>query len=130
MIQAAELRIGNWIQFHDEGLKVTRSWQVTMKDFFHAVSAGIDFEVFGFEGIPITEEWLLNFGFVPLRDGLFEKPTEHVIGISLVSGGTSRCQLYIGRIPNYKFTATHIDYVHQLQNLYFALTGQELNFSL
>ena len=73
--------------------------------------------------VPLTEEWLLKFGF--------EKLTEKG------SGFKSTSYTYTGKVA----LIVHFDgvrlsvnfwqgnekkYVHQLQNLYFALTGEEL----
>jgi hypothetical protein len=71
-----------------------------------------------FEPIPLTEEWLLKFGFVtnPYEDR-YEKGTIH-IECDKTKGAT---YLWIENMP-------HIKYVHQLQNLYFALTGEELTY--
>ncbi len=76
--------------------------------------------------IPLTEEWLLKFGF--------EKNFENLIEIlinknqSLHFDKTDNCMsLYIP--INHEFiylVFKHIKYVHQLQNLYFSLTGTEL----
>jgi hypothetical protein len=133
MITPQELRIGNWIEWDDESHEQIQVEQITcnkddsgeIQNWF--VNGGL---IEDFVPIPLTEEWLLKFGFASLGGGLFQKAPDHlpnyVIGISQVPGGTSRCQLYIGREPYGNFTATHIDYAHQLQNLFFALTGQEL----
>lgn len=78
--------------------------------------------------IPLTEEWLVKFGF--------RKQTEEAKGIAVWE------EFYIGNfsIGNHGIGLTpfvfHCDsgvtqlyYVHQLQNLYFALIGTELEFS-
>jgi hypothetical protein len=67
--------------------------------------------------IPITEEWLLKFGFVsnPYKD-TYEKMYV-VINCNKTSG---ELELYLDALP------IDIYHVHQLQNLYFALTGEEL----
>jgi len=68
-----------------------------------------------FEPIPLTEEWLLKFGFEKIdhihKDNYFKKNWLCCESLSFDWRGG-----YIGRIG----------YVHQLQNLYFALTGEEL----
>lgn len=71
--------------------------------------------------IPLTEEWLLKFGFKNHLDtiwihwskesGLFQISTRLPQGsYGLWINGTMGC----------------FEYVHQLQNLFFALTGEEL----
>lgn len=72
------------------------------------------------EPIPLTEEWLLKFGF--------EKETSHV------SESHPWCDYVkedvVISLPYYEFnfesSAIEIKSVHQLQNLHFALTGKEL----
>ncbi len=62
--------------------------------------------------IPLTEEWVVRFGFEKYTwmNGYFKK----------TKFGHLMIQFYKEEI--------HL-YVHQLQNLYFALTGQELQFA-
>ncbi len=66
--------------------------------------------------IPLTEEWLLRMGFVsnPYND-TYER-NEIKIECDKTKGTT---QLWIVGLP-------HIEHVHSLQNLFFALTGEEL----
>lgn len=63
-----------------------------------------------FSGIPITEEWLLNFGFKKGVRGWFK-----------TYGRNQKFNLYMYR--------SLFNYVHHLQNIYFALTGEELVLS-
>jgi hypothetical protein len=64
------------------------------------------------EPIPLTEERLLKFGVKDNRLGLFD--------VVKVSDDIGYHIYFIGR------HLKEIQYVHQLQNLYFALTGEEL----
>ena len=117
-MKASELRIGNIIQYsedsvifkvigvHEYGLDVENDIETTY------------IELDQFEPIPLTEEWLFKFGFK--KDGKYNS-SDRWMGIfnqPLIMGNG-----YL-TIPNYPLT--EIKYVHQLQNLYFALTGQEL----
>jgi hypothetical protein len=75
-----------------------------------------------FEPIPLTEEWLLKFGFEWKQ-------------IKDVSSYTfSKLEIYQYSSNNNKIFFEYSDgevelkYVHQLQNLYFALTGEELTY--
>lgn len=72
-------------------------------------------------GIPLTEEWLVKLGFV--ADG-----NNFVLYLSDYSGLTfSGGKMYLTSGQFAEMTETvPCDYVHQLQNLYFALTGEEL----
>lgn len=71
--------------------------------------------------IPLTEEWLVKFGFV--ADG-----NNFVLYLSDYSDLTfSDGKMYLTSGQFSEMTETvPCDYVHQLQNIYFALTGDEL----
>ena len=109
-----ELRIGNLVQFSEDGTIFTVG-SIEEKGFTvqnEEETTWIESELF--EPIPLTEERLLEFGF--------EKDVSkynicwflnHVY-IWFVDGE------YINELD------LPIDYVHQLQNLYFVLTGEEL----
>ena len=102
-MKATELRIGNWVLSPTEGeIQIENGWQIDEGE-----------EV---EPIPLTEEWLVKFGFENNSMNLDEEGFLH-LDISFIGG----VNVYINDMeyPN-------INYVHQIQNLYFALTGQEL----
>jgi len=73
--------------------------------------------------IPLTEEWLFKFGFFrPFMPPIYEIVTSEMdkrFRIHKVDDNA----FILGR---YESTSIKIQYVHQLQNLYFALTGEEL----
>jgi hypothetical protein len=68
-----------------------------------------------FSGIPITEDWLLNLG---LNNNIFYENVFQIERFNLIK--EEDCFFY---------SSVKIEYVHQLQNLYFALTQQELIFN-
>jgi len=105
-----ELRIGNWIQFRYTETPV----RITLGDFVREYN---DEHLEDYEPIPLTEEWLLKFGFENYSMNLDEDGFTHV-DVSFLSGGV---EVYINDM-----IYPHIKHVHQLQNLYFALTGEEL----
>lgn len=131
MINANELRIGNWYKFQDGlGTWYDRKVYGFTEDGVY-ISEGSHYidgegrEVFGrgamkFEGIypiPITEEWLLKFGFIKEEQGK----------------GILYIEQYGFLALDAKFQPTNLTevryemkYVHQLQNLHFAITGVEL----
>ena len=83
------------------------------------------------KGIGLTEEILLKCGFEKIKNA--EYPHSFIINKGM------RNEVEIENLNAYKcFTFSHgkrfscirIDYLHQLQNLYFALTNQELNVKL
>lgn len=81
--------------------------------------------------ISITEEWLIRFGF-NRDDGVmcvqYIKDCQNYIFYYAVyeTGVTFRIELDSNYYPEYIQLTDHVQYVHQFQNLYFALTGEEL----
>lgn len=72
--------------------------------------------------IPLTKTWLDKFGF---KDSLILLPENGELEIRLFS---NTFHLWSSKeqadVPIYR---NQINHIHQLQNLYFALTGAELN---
>jgi len=108
MIDATELRIGNLILFEDGSIIEVRGIHPSGKNI-HDGKKWI--EVFRLNPIPLTEEWLLKFGFKPFCNDWSKK--------ALIIHTRKRGFVIKRSIPIIKS-------VHQLQNLYFALTGTEL----
>lgn len=124
MIQANELRIGNCVKLNNSDTTlVPRDFQRYCKSF------GIFEE---FEPIKLSEEWLLKAGFEKDDTGVdifdqdycewYQKEFP-VIGILCQSSDKSY-------IFDENTDTLRLKYVHQLQNLYFALTGEELEINL
>jgi hypothetical protein len=70
--------------------------------------------------ISLTEEWLLKFGFE--KSGLYH--VKNQIYIHDERGWTETGYEY-----RFNYNSIKIEYVHTLQNLYFALTGTELTLN-
>ena len=68
--------------------------------------------------IALTEEWLIKFGFYK-NDELFTIEWNE-FSFSIFDFDNGKFAI------NNSFNYVDINYVHQLQNLYFALTGEEL----
>jgi hypothetical protein len=122
MINANELRIGNLVEYKitDKFDERKEWWEVSKidADDIHWLSK-VDTNDDDFRAIPLTEEWLLKCGFVEnCYQDRFENKFIHV-QCNKIRGKT---ELWIENIP-------HIKYLHQLQNLYFALTGEELQIT-
>jgi len=120
MINANELRIGNFIMYSD----IKKVFDVGLW-FFRELDAGIS-DINDFEPIQLTEEWLLKFGFTKSESNdyyqFYDLDCFRVfLGIKVVQSifiSWKDCQIE-SSINNLS--------VHSLQNLYFALTGQELH---
>ncbi len=146
-MKANELRIGNAVEYHmvdtfgpiDEWIETSIDWE-DLKGLSQHEDSFNEWH----QPIPLTEEWLLRFGFekheskiidsysisisryktlkdlcvtiqfgneyISIREGEQDSPSTTDIVTTLINGD----------IHGRPF------YVHQLQNLYFALTGEEL----
>jgi hypothetical protein len=119
-MEAKELRTGNFVTVIDidtkENITLAADWGTIRWAHHH-------------NPIPLTEEWFLKFGF----DMHKFKSLDIIYGTMYASNNTENggleISLAIGRHVEESDTLPHIKYVHQLQNLYFALTGEELAYS-
>ncbi len=111
MIESKELRIGNYYTDED-GEQHTFDWSdMSWMDWDYC------------KPIPLTEEWLVKFGFV---DGcLYGIGSENKDEIFVSLKGDNTMYISDSRDSYYSFPAP-CKHVHTLQNLYFALTGSEL----
>jgi hypothetical protein len=119
-MKSNELRIGNWITWKSTG-KIEMVEKVDVYGLHVCVN---DVNIEDALPIPLTEEWLIRFGFEADHNDYFFECEEH--GVELEASWSSRNQKtgesYGWHISEYK----HVKHIHQLQNLYFALTGEEL----
>ena len=129
-LSSQELRIGNFVQY---GGVINKVYLIS-HNYFQVEST--DIPTFtanknrAAEPIPLTEEWLLRFGF-HLRDGFsntFKLNVEkHQYDCSEITYSEKEGLLRFSNGQEKGATLIpYINYVHQLQNLYFALTGEEL----
>ena len=113
MIQANDLRIGNYVKGIAMGL--------THKIDLHFFNECYDDDTMldWYMPIKLSPEVLENTGFKWYDNDWYEIKSKINISIELHSG-----YIYFGK-GEYLFKA-NIIYLHQLQNLYFALTKEEL----
>lgn len=71
-----------------------------------------------FEGIELNPEWLERFGLIKEGEGKYAK---YYQGVALFGYWTADGSVNVGQ-----FIPQDVKFVHQLQNLFFALTGREL----
>lgn len=115
-MKANELRIGNYI-LHEPTIDDWEEIIVTLPSLLQ-----VDISPESYCGIPLTEEWLLKFGFDESQN---DKYKYYIEPISLFRGlGDDNNKFYYHRSGHSK--CLEVKHVHQLQNLYFALTGEEL----
>ena len=120
-MKANELRIGNY--YYGDVLFPSEYNVITANDLVELDSDPLDDY---YQPLPLTEEWLIKFGFGDARitDRLYtRKKTDGFYGFYINKETMSYCTFdYEGTIDD----IIKIQYVHQLQNLYFAVTGEEL----
>jgi len=143
---ASELRIGNWVKNnYDIGNNLSCDTQVDI-DILCDIAHGYTFD---FEPIELSPDWLERLGFVKVSDkvhdkyrikpgnAIYEFSIREKYGIENGNCGIMGVAYDEQDIENGDGTtyhqgqewngfAWHIKYLHQLQNLYHALTGEEL----
>lgn len=133
-MESKELRLGNIIKSDTSKLLY---WEVTIDDMAYIFNKPENYS-----GVELTEDWLLRFGF---EDKVLKYNIENdcynfkTIELSDAYGGVenpnpSQWDVFLKdywedgneKMSSIVMLLSEIHYVHQLQNLYFALTNQEL----
>lgn len=122
-METKELRLGNL--FIEENSK--KIIEVIGLEKTRVIFSGMFLDKWQAIPIALTEEWLLNLGFLADWSKIYTMKIEENT-FELRFDKTSK-SISLDVSVNYEDTSLefkHIKYVHQLQNLYFALTGSEL----
>jgi hypothetical protein len=115
MIQANELRLGNLILKNNEIHEISSLFFVDLHDGTIRENYNNSYII---EPIPLTEEWFLKFGFRTEETYCFE--------LDDISINTKRELMWVFTKCKNNVELEFPKYVHELQNLYFALTNNEL----
>lgn len=116
MIQPNELRIGNYIKFCG---KPTKVWALSEDD----INDEMDIYI---EPITLTDEVLVKCGFVKI--GVLTLSFENFLFEIGLNGDDFVKQKYTLRING--CLVIKVKYIHQLQNIFYSLTGKELEVKL
>lgn len=138
MLKANEFRIGNLIRYNKYVMSISEicspkpledkrydgKYIIELFDGAGLLSCLLE-EI---EPIPLTEGWILKFGFTKVRDGYrISHPNDMVDYI--IDNIENRWHLSVDHHQDlqslYAFS-WDVYYVHQLQNLFFSLTNEEL----
>ena len=123
MIKANELRSGNLVQ--GKSLSIPRL-QIINDGVTRITAYGIHVieseQYTNYKPIPLTEEWLIKCGFK--FQNILKKAYQRNLYLYKGFG------IYEVKPKEFFYKEIQIKYVHQLQNLYFALTGDELEINL
>ena len=127
MIQLQEIRIGNLV-FEKKRNRIVAVWGIESNHDEIVVNYANGSGVYAIdlkyiEPIPLTEEWLLDFGFE-------EKSKSKNFYLGNFRFNIFKSANYNGFIfcDGYDVITDRIKYVNQLQNLYFDLKGERLMF--
>tara|TARA_R110000772_G_scaffold217404_5_gene327837 strand:+ start:849 stop:1472 length:624 start_codon:yes stop_codon:yes gene_type:complete len=105
-----DLRIGNYIK-SENWSRIGLDWFMIYKSDLHIMTEeGRDLSVY--KPIPLTDDWAVKFGYKDL--------------VYMAAGFNNSSKLAIEITPEDLF---YMD-VHEAQNLYFALTGEELKMDM
>lgn len=132
MIQANELRIGNWVKV---GETISTVCLIDHNQFIQLSGNAIVNRPEQIEPIPLTPEILERCGFLGCT---FNGSARNRLDAFRLGALMVKIHNPIYNYPDtgtkisvkYHKNLTHIIYMHQLQNLYFSLTGTELNIKL
>lgn len=144
-LRANELRIGNYVNadLYNDDLILVESICSKNKEIFNSTAGEIPLT--SIKPIELTEEWLIKLGFENWGKGkLYSSEFESYDRFVLhnVLDGTSNFEVHFikstyGNSEHYQYIIScdeddrinwgkEIEYVHQLQNLYFCICGEEL----
>jgi hypothetical protein len=125
-MEAKDLRIGNYIE---RSIKIEQDKKIIDKvGCQDIVRIFENIGGFNYEPIPLTEQWLLDFGFEISYSSNFRLRFDYNKNTKF---GFDYSHTADKSIEGFRYIGTYIkcDYVHQLQNLYFALTNEELTLN-
>ena len=131
-MNAQELRIGNWVLIDGKPERIDSIVTSSSNFLYDGVNAEIEDGYYGDysvmvkdpEPIPITPEILEKAGFE------FESRGVDAFEQIWSCNGIEIWQHDEGFSQDYSPYSVDIKHLHQLQNLYFALTGEELDIEL
>jgi hypothetical protein len=136
MVESGEIMVGNffkhqavwsWRQNENEYKEFDFQW--TEADWYQIGECCISLE--NIDPIPLTEEWLLNFGCDKKNDRylVFENNSEKSKWfIKRYKENKWSVYLFVTGHPDFQIHIIRfIEHVHQFQNIHLALTGEKLN---
>ncbi len=130
-LTVGELMDGNYVHLTKDDFKTVKEYELDIWDIYKASTS----DCADIRGIPLTGDWFLRMGFLCLEsDNSIVLPvgTASELNIEQDLNGEYNIQLTRGStkgIPGKDFDFVYagpIKHVHQVQNLYFALTGEKL----
>ena len=130
-MKASELRIGNLVNgVLTQKPYIIDAWALREMESGNYQNSQ-DTETKVFKPIPLTEEWLLKFGFGMENKTYFSLPSRTRTNKSNKTFEYTKdlngdWYIFLGLFFLDDSTRIYLEYVHQFQNLYFSLTGEEI----
>lgn len=127
-MEATELRIGNYLKYNSEIKQVSSIHNdntIRFKDGSSSIGCFI-IKNENIKPIPLTEEILLKCGFEFINNTFYRSRNSELCLYNTASKNKMIPDYYGKRLV----TGYDFKYLHQLQNLYYALTGEELTINL
>lgn len=124
-MEPSELKVGNWINYSPKAWQSPNYIQAKDEDL-----EKVQKNPSHYMDIPITEEWLLDLGFEKGHDLFFKDLSQNRTLKFVVARSLSAQEWdfsFVEEENNPSFRHQTIKYIHQLQNIYFAFTNEELN---
>lgn len=75
-----------------------------------------------YQALEISEKWLVRVGFKQVSDRIYVKDYHYGYEFGITNH-------FVIKNGDHFIRYKHIQYAHQLENLYFALTGEELTYN-
>ena len=132
MKEAKDLMIGNLIQSKEYKIahRINMFLGLTMVEvdspYFDYQTDGVGgFDLVDLEPIPLTEEWLVKFGFEHSSNGWYQMDMGFNQYFDFLNISIEQMKTSVSYEMD-ELLLNEIKHVHQLQNLYKALTGEEL----
>ena len=132
-MEAKELRIGNYVNDHLGRIQKVSETRSDSYICYLSNGTKLKYKLNTTKPIPLTEEWLVKFGFEKYKD-TFQFKIETIPYWSLGKEKQGCLKIYLTKTKKWKVgnlanKSIDIYSVHQLQNLYFALTDKELKIN-
>lgn len=137
-MEIEELRIGNWVAAGVQNVTIRGIHSYDVLDHkikWHVYVGGFVGDYYCFnpsqiEAIPLTPEILYKARFEMTTSGFLATGILKAgLRIGYYNGNNSECSLFQFGIE-FPLAAGAVKWLHQLQNLYFALAGNELEINL
>jgi len=127
-----ELRLNNLIQTSYEGILIIQG--IAPDQVYACREIGLPtgrYSLASIQPIELSEEWLLRLNFKKGGDTIFRYPfSGSILLVLFKTEGIQVGIVYNGTISGGSINLPHVKYLHQVQNLIFDLTGQELHIKI